>query len=114
MPPGFRRSRALWDEARRPNAPRSAQLRAVLYELQPVRFSAIEVSTTTTSLQSFWSESVSFVTKTMPWLARGSYSVMRNMTSWHWMAVVCIVVYYYVVRWVHRYVYWLFHIVNAL
>ncbi|CAB9516838.1 expressed unknown protein [Seminavis robusta] len=43
MPPaGFKRSRALWDEARRPRDRKVEEwkslLRAILYELQPVRF----------------------------------------------------------------------------
>mmetsp|Transcript_14239 Transcript_14239/g.21921 ORF Transcript_14239/g.21921 Transcript_14239/m.21921 type:complete len:252 (-) Transcript_14239:316-1071(-) len=37
-------SRKLWDEARKPNAPTSALIRAVLYELQPVSLSKINVT----------------------------------------------------------------------
>mmetsp|Transcript_22836 Transcript_22836/g.34276 ORF Transcript_22836/g.34276 Transcript_22836/m.34276 type:complete len:126 (-) Transcript_22836:42-419(-) len=37
-------SRKLWDEARKPNAPNSALIRAVLYELQPVSLSKINVT----------------------------------------------------------------------
>lgn len=105
MPPGFRRSRALWDEARRPNAPRLALLRAIIYELQPVRFSAIDLSGVASSLRTVWSGSVSFVTETVPSLIGGGFRVVRNMTSRHWMAVGGVVVYCYVVRLVHRYVY---------
>ena len=104
MPPGFRRSRALWDEARRPNAPRLALLHAILYELQPVRFSAIDVSGIATSLQTVWSTFVSIVTETVPSLTRGSVHVLRNMNQRHWMAVGAVILYYNVVRWVHRYV----------
>jgi hypothetical protein len=103
MPAGFRRSRALWDEARRPNAPRIALLHAILYELQPVRFSAIDVSGIVTSLQTAWSTSVSIFTETIPSLARGSVHVLRNMNRRHWMAVGAVILYYNVVRWVHRY-----------
>jgi hypothetical protein len=102
MPAGFRRSRALWDEARRPNAPRIALLHAILYELQPVRFSAIDVSGIFTSLQTAWSTSVSIVTETIPSLAHGSVQVLRNMNRRHWMAVGAVILYYNVVRWVHR------------
>ena len=102
MPPGFRRSRALWDEARRPNATRTALLRPILYELQPVRFSAIDVSAITASLRSVWSGSVSFVTETVPWLVQGSFRLLRNMTRRHWMGVGGLILYYNGVRWIHR------------
>lgn len=104
MPPGFRRSRALWDEARRPNAPRLALLRAILYELQPVRLSAIDVSAITNLLRSVWTTSVSVLTETVPSIARGTVRIVGNMSGHHWMAVGGIIIYYNVVRWVHRYV----------
>lgn len=102
MPPKQSRSRALWDEARMPNAPRAALLHAILYELQPIRFSSIDVSAIASSLRSLWSGSVSFVTETVPYLLHGSYRILRSMTGRQWMIVGAIVAYYYLVRFVHR------------
>jgi len=36
-----RRSRAIWNETRKPNAPKVALIKAILYEIQPFRFSRI-------------------------------------------------------------------------
>jgi hypothetical protein len=84
------------------NAPRAALLHAILYELQPIRFSSIDFSAITSSLRSLWSGSVSFVTDTVPSLWRGSYGIVRGMTGRHWLGVGAIVAYYYLVRFVHR------------
>lgn len=37
------RSRAIWDEARKPNASMTSYLRALLYEIQPFRFTSINL-----------------------------------------------------------------------
>lgn len=102
MLPSQSRSRALWDEARMPNAPREALLHAILYELQPIRFSSVDVSAITSLMHSMWSGSVSFVTGTVPSLVQGSYRILRSMTGRQWMIVGAVVAYYYLVRFVHR------------
>ena len=85
-----------------PNATRAALLRAILYELQPVRFSSIDVSAIASPLRSLWLGSVSFVTATVPSLVQGMYRILRSMTGRQWMIVGAVVAYYYLVRFVHR------------
>lgn len=98
----MRRSRALWDEARRPNAPRMALLQAILYELQPVRFSTIDLLYPTRTLGGIWSGFVSFISKALPSIVRETYRLVRNSRPRHWMVVLAAVSYYYLVRYVHQ------------
>jgi hypothetical protein len=84
------------------NAPRAALLHAILYELQPIRFSSIDFSPIFSLLHSLWSGSVPFVTETVQSLLRGSCGIVREMTGRHWLGVGAVVAYYYLVRFVHR------------
>jgi hypothetical protein len=113
MPPaGFRRSRALWDEARRPRGEGKktdewrALLRAVLYELQPIRLNDYNVISLSVLL-SFGK------TRVIPTIRRilvfccytvlpRLWAVLCGMTLRHWMIVGAIVLYCFVVRWVHE------------
>lgn len=98
----MRRSRALWDEARRPDAPRMALLQAILYELQPVRFSTIDLLYPTRTLGGIWSGFVSFISVALPSIMRETHRLVRNSLPRHWMAVLAAVAYYYLVRYVHQ------------
>jgi hypothetical protein len=112
MPPtGFRRSRALWDEARRPRGEGKqldewrALVRAVLYELQPVRFDDYKISLSV--LLSFVKiRVVSTVRRTVEFclytLLPRLWSALCGMTLRHWMVVGAIWLYYCVLRWVHE------------
>jgi hypothetical protein len=84
------------------NAPRAALLHAILYELQPIRFSSIDLSPISSLLRSLWSGSVPFVTETVPALLRGSCGIVRDMTGRHWLVLGAVVAYYYLVRFIHR------------
>lgn len=110
MPPaGFKRSRALWDDARRPRENRMDQwrslLRAILYELQPIRFSQCNISVSTiTSVFSkhfvpFLRRVISFLSMRLP---RVVYSTIRQMTVRHWLFAGALVGYYFAVRWIHE------------
>ena len=111
MPPvGFKRSRALWDDARRPRPGRKNEewmslFRAILYELQPIRFSEYNVNPN--ALAAFFSTRVlptirymgTLVTRV--WLP-SAWSIIRDLSARQWMIVGGIFVYYFVVRWIHE------------
>ena len=112
MPPvGFKRSRALWDDARRPRDNKvdewKAFLRALLYELQPIRFSsnplrpAVVVSFLTTRV-------FPLVQRIVLWVFCGLlptiWTTIRHFTLKQWMIIAGVVAYYFVVRWMHEYV----------
>lgn len=84
------------------NAPRAALLHAILYELQPIRFSSIDFSPISSLMRSLWSGSVPFVTETVPSLLQGSFGIVRDMTGRHWLVLGAVVAYYYLVRFIHR------------
>lgn len=79
--------------------------RAVLYELQPIRFSDYKVNAAALS--------VFFSTRVLPtirqagtlvtrvWLPM-AWSTIRNLSGRQWMIVGGIFVYYFVVRWIHE------------
>jgi hypothetical protein len=100
MPTGFRRSRALWDETKRPQASvpswAYALLSAILYELQPIRFSEIDwsrlTSTARGTVKGLW-----YALSLLPGLVR---VLMKLALHRKWM-VAGVVSYYYVVRWIH-------------
>lgn len=100
MPPGFRRSRALWDETKRPQPNASSRLcavlSAVLYELQPIRFSAINwgrlISTGSRIVKGFW-----HAICCLPGLVR----IVASLAWQRKWTVAGVVVYYLAVRWIH-------------
>lgn len=100
--PGYRRSRALWDEAGRPEASKMALLRAILYELQPIRFSSMDWS----RMRANWHASVTaaqkFGTQTLPSTMKRMIAFVRNMSLKSWMMVAGVVLYYFAVRTIHE------------
>jgi hypothetical protein len=100
MPTGFRRSRALWDDTKRPQPSVSswayALLSAILYELQPIRFSVINwsrlISIARGSVKGLW-----YALSCLPGLAR---VLMKLAWQRKWM-VAGVVSYYFAVRWIH-------------
>jgi Uncharacterized conserved domain (SAYSvFN) len=117
MPPptGFKRSRALWDNARRPHDNRkdswTSLCRAILYELQPIRLSEIRTHFDDAALLTGMnSKALALVTgtrlfclTTMPCLAKNLFSMISNdMTVKHWTMVTAVLFYYLLVRWIHH------------
>lgn len=47
----YYRSRAIWDETRKDNASVTSYIRAILYELQPIRFSTININQIVTTIK---------------------------------------------------------------
>lgn len=121
MPPyGFKRSRALWDDARSRRQRKvdewKSLFRAILYELQPIRFS--EYNLTPSAVGQFLSTQVvptirnawSFLATVL--LPKMVFTI-RSMNPQHWMIVGAVVIYYCLVRWIHEYVVVIFMFVVA-
>ena len=108
MPPvGFKRSRALWDNARRPHASRwqavRPYLRAVLYELQPIRSSQLPpLQDVSRTLRQFWNARVLAAVQGFPTKIRTAYTwTAEHATRRHAMYAVAAVVYYAALRAMH-------------
>ena len=102
---GFKRSRAIWDEARmcRDSKMEEAKywLRAILYELQPIRLSQIDThgiqSLIRSARQGLW-----HCIRQLPVGCRWLYAFLWKRSPKEWMIVAAIVGYYYLVRWIHE------------
>lgn len=106
MPPGVKRSRVLWDEARKEDASWTATARAILYELQPIRFSTIDVSgivSTASRLGRFLVALACSIVRSVPGVVRGLIRILRGMSRSQWGVVGIVVAYYYFVRLIHQY-----------
>ena len=118
MPPtGFKRSRALWDNARRPteNAKDRCKhyMRAVLYELQPVRFSAFSAGGggADVNLRSLWKDRVlpllakvtKCLFKTLPSAAAAAFRWLKSLELRHWAIACAVLAYYGFVRMAHNF-----------
>ncbi|CAJ1950492.1 unnamed protein product [Cylindrotheca closterium] len=103
MPAGFRRSRALWDETKRIDHTTSSRLYAtvcaILYELQPIRFSHVN-----------WLRMVKTTFKIVRQILRGIISylpgVLLALAKFLWqrkLGCLGVVAYYFAVRWIHEF-----------
>ena len=108
---GPRRARSLWDETRKPHVPRTkALIRAILYELQPIRFSTLNINTgtfsfirtkTTTLIQKVPKITKSFVTVSLPRLTKISLAFLRNRSLRQWACLVAFILYWKIVIYLH-------------
>eukprot|EP00545_Synedropsis_sp_CCMP1620_P001112 CAMPEP_0119006472 /NCGR_PEP_ID=MMETSP1176-20130426/2310_1 /TAXON_ID=265551 /ORGANISM="Synedropsis recta cf, Strain CCMP1620" /LENGTH=295 /DNA_ID=CAMNT_0006958385 /DNA_START=69 /DNA_END=956 /DNA_ORIENTATION=- len=96
--PGYRRSRALWDEANRPDAPKMALLRAILYELQPIHFRKIN----TTQWRARWYSLIRFGKETLPSTTVNVVKYISHLSFKSWMMVAGVLVYYVAIRIIHE------------
>lgn len=104
MPPaGFKRSRALWDNARRPYANGwdsiRPWLRAVLYELQPVRSSELPAMRGVLDWLKRTFGSIARVAEKVPGLL---YNFSSQRTRREMLFAVGALIYYITVRWIHH------------
>lgn len=103
---GPRRSRAIWDETRKPNAKRGALAKAILYELQPIRLPTMDIH----SLQSCvvkWSINVGFVCRSLVlvWLPSWMgivWKFSRNRSVREWSFIGAALAYWKLVVFLHR------------
>jgi hypothetical protein len=114
---GFKRSRALWDEARHPrqsdgNIRRQEQalacLRAICYELQPVRFSQIDMSIVVSTGRVIV-KSLKFLIRNAPNWFKYAVQLVKNLTRQQWLILAGVIAYYLFVRLVHEYVFFCLH-----
>jgi hypothetical protein len=107
VPVGFKRSRALWDEARRPHATRTetviAYLAAIAYELQPIRLSESNKQQVIDGFKKFLQNLV-HVVQGLPSVAKTVFSFVTTRSFREWLVAGGVLVYYFFVRWVHGYV----------
>lgn len=104
MPPaGFKRSRALWEQASSETGTKGL-LRAVLYELQPVRYSefAVYKDSAVVTGRRLFSGTLAFCSETLPAAAGSAVHYARQHASWrHSKMIAAAVAYYSFVRWIH-------------
>ena len=99
---GYRRSRALWDEARRPDASKMAAIRAVLYELQPIRFSSIDTAQWRARGVAWSRGARRFAMQTFPAMSQRVGAFVVTLSYRNWMVIGAIVLYYVAIRMVHQ------------
>ena len=121
-PVGFKRSRALWDNARRARAHNNSSnlwrrwwgmitvlrpyLRAILYELQPIRYSELpDVKRILKSWQQclaherVFQKGWQFTASIPSWIY---HNAIQPRTKREWYMVAGAIIYYVVVRWIHQ------------
>ena len=95
-----KRSRALWDDARRTDASYSALIRAILYELQPVRFSTLQVTPWLVQVR----QCLGFIQLNTPRVTRSLLSFLKRRTLKQWLILFTLWLYWQLVKYIHRYV----------
>jgi hypothetical protein len=116
MPPaGFKRSRALWDEALRRPHPSTleaarAWVAAISYELQPIRLSESNQRHFVQSLRSLLAATTESV-RALPGICAAVARFLAARTRTQWMMAALTVGYYFLVRWIHEYVLFLLSLV---
>ena len=101
MPPGFKRSRAIWDEARSRGG--IAWVHAIVYELQPIRLSKSSRKEALATLRSFLRNSITIIAG-IPTVVKSIFIFISNRSLRQWMIVGAIVAYYWFIRWIHEWV----------
>ena len=99
MPPGFKRSRALWDETR--DGGIRAWVRAICYELQPIRLSKSNRKQALATLQTLAQNLISLILG-IPHVCKSLIIFVANRTLRQWMVVGAVLLYYFFIRWVHE------------
>ena len=101
--------RALWDESRRQGASWKDTMRAVLYEVQPIRFQRarrqhIQWMSTGSWAVAAATAAVGDVCRAIPSMTKGILQFLWQLKVRHWMAVLVLVGYCFFVRFMHEYV----------
>lgn len=108
MPPvGFKRSRAIWDETRRPHLTTQqtihAWIAAIAYEVQPIRLSDSNRRQFFRSIHKWILLFLSGI-QSLPGLVKSLASFLASRTRREWAIAGAIFGYYLLVRWIHEYV----------
>ena len=97
-----RRARSLWDDTRKPNATWSTYLRAILYELQPIRFSTLHSSTIGIIIRDLPTKCQKFVWTTFPYLMSLCWKFLCNRSMKEWVYFLGLVIYWRTVVYLHE------------
>ena len=101
----LRRARSLWDETRKPNASKKAFLQAILYELQPIRYSELQKYSSILYNITFYRSPTSihkFMTKTVPFVLIAIVQFLLRRTLREWMYVIGFIMYWFIVAYLHH------------
>jgi len=93
---GSRRARSIW-ETRKENAPKTALLKAILYELQPVRFCTIQPA-----IANFLQLTSYFITKLIPQAFKTFFHFLCSRSIRQWLCLLGLVLYWQTVTYFHR------------
>ena len=99
MPPGFKRSRAIWDETK--HGGMRAWVNAICYELQPIRLSKSTREEAVATLLSIGKTIVSLILA-IPSSGKSILKFLSRRTLRQWMIIGAVFVYYWFVRFVHE------------
>jgi len=100
MPPGFKRSRALWDATR--DGGWKAWANALCYELQPVRLSKSNRERFVESVRTLLRNLISLVVVGIPSACKSIAIFAAGRSLKQWMFLGAVGVYYCFIRWVHE------------
>jgi len=99
MPPGFKRSRALWNETK--DGGIRAWINAICYELQPIRLSKSSRKEALATLLSLVQNIISLILG-IPLVCKAILIFISHRSLRHWTVVGALFVYYWVIRWIHE------------
>lgn len=103
MPPTeTRRSRVLWNDARRPDGNWTATARAILYELQPIRLSTFDTARVVTAARSISSTAWQLFGQILPGIVQETGLRVARLTARQWAIAGGVGVYFYIIRIVHK------------
>mmetsp|Transcript_30473 Transcript_30473/g.71919 ORF Transcript_30473/g.71919 Transcript_30473/m.71919 type:complete len:210 (-) Transcript_30473:337-966(-) len=99
MPPGFKRSRALWDATT--DGGWRAWASAICYELQPIRLSRSNRENAVKTLRALFRNLLSLILG-IPGVCKSVLVFASRRTLNQWVFLGAVVAYYYFIRWVHE------------
>lgn len=99
MPPGFKRSRAIWDETK--HGGMRAWVNAICYELQPIRLSKSTREEAVATLVSIV-KTISSLILAIPSICKSFLMFLSRRTLKQWAIIGAVLVYYWFVRFIHE------------
>jgi hypothetical protein len=79
-----------------------ALVRAVGYELQPIRFSSVDTSAVKAWGHQYAASVKGFITETLPTATQSTIKVLRGMSKTNWLVVGGVLFYCYAIRLIHE------------
>jgi hypothetical protein len=114
--PAKKRSRAIWDETRRPNLSTKDKVisyaKAIVYELQPIRFSKLTKAVKSSNffkkdvmlenVHTLWNVVIYVVLRLLPSGLWKFGLFLKNRSARQWAYVFVAIAYYGFIRWIHE------------